>query len=156
MWASSAVADFKVASLLNAKGLPKMKRRSQEIRNAHRKKEGAPAGGKCQRKEPGEPSGRPGRALAGREKRGGPRAEGAGPARAEAEQEGGEERLPRGPRRGAGVRGGVRGGRRRLPAPPAFLLSRAPRWSRNHVVPNPLCFHPSPAKANRQGEGTVL
>ena len=43
----------------------------------------SPGGDKCQRKEPREPSGRPGRALAWPEKRGGERVEGAGPAGAE-------------------------------------------------------------------------
>lgn len=106
---SSPVANFKATFLLNAKGLPKVKRRSQEIRNTHRKKEGALAGDKCQRKEPREPSGRPGRALAWPEKRGGEPAEGAGrPGQSRAGRL--EERLPRGLRRGAGVRGGVRGG----------------------------------------------
>ena len=65
----------------------------------------SPGGDKCQRKEPREPSGRPGRALAWPEKRGGERVEGAGrPGQSPAGRL--EERLPRGLRRGAGVRAG--------------------------------------------------
>ena len=118
---SSPVANFKATFLLNAKGLPKVKRRSQEIRNTHRKKEGALAGDKCQRKEPREPSGRPGRALAWPEKRGGERAEGAGPAGAEPSRKarGGAAKRPeegsRGQRRSARWAGW------RLPTIPPFF-----------------------------------
>lgn len=70
----SAVVDFKVAFLLNAKGLPKMKE-SQEIRNFHTGRRKEPAGGKCQRKEPGafwtarQSASRAGRSAAGRGRR---------------------------------------------------------------------------------------
>lgn len=84
---SSPVANFKATFLLNAKGLPKVKRRSQEIRTTHRKKEGALAGDKCQRKEPREPlwAARQSASLAGEARRGAGGGSGAGRGRAEQE-----------------------------------------------------------------------
>lgn len=139
---SSPVANFKATVLLNAKGLTKMKRSSREIRNTHRKKEGAPAGDKCHRKELREPSGRPGRALA--ERRAGEvrRAAGGGSGAGRGRGRAGRRRGDAAKRPEEESRGQRRSARRA--APPAFLLSPAPSWSRINVAPLPAGPGPAP------------
>ncbi|OWK06451.1 hypothetical protein Celaphus_00012452 [Cervus elaphus hippelaphus] len=132
----------KATVLLNAKGLTKMERSSREIRNTHRKKEGAPAGDKCHRKEPREPSGRPGRALA--ERRAGEvrRAAGGGSGAGRGRGRAGRRRGDAAKRPEEESRGQRRSARRA--APPAFLLSPAPSWSRINVAPLPAGPGPAP------------